>query len=131
MLLWLAAESNRYIGTATQLRCSMNGSLGLHHIFIRFELIIESKNIVIIPQRDAWAHMYVTRMLMTIYDYTLSTEDSTYGSLMQTGVYLFLMYIGLCFLDRTHVTPVLMGILKNRLSTEDSTDVNSCQCLML
>ena len=70
--------------------------------------------------------MYVTRMLMTIYAYTLSTEDSTYGSLMQTGVYLFLMYICLCFLDRTYVTPMLMGILKNKLSTEDSTDVNSC-----
>ena len=25
MLRWLAAKSNRYIGTATQLRCSMNG----------------------------------------------------------------------------------------------------------
>ena len=27
MLQWLAAESNRYIGTATQLRCRMNGPL--------------------------------------------------------------------------------------------------------
>ena len=53
-------------------------------------------------------------MLMGIYAslmYTLSTEDSTFGSPMQTGVYLFLMYIGLCFLDRTHVTPMLMGII--------------------
>ena len=55
----------------------------------------------------------VTRMLMGIYPSlmcTLSTEDSTYGSPMQTGVY-FLMYIGLCFLDKTHVTPILMGII--------------------
>ena len=27
-LRWLVAESNRYIGTTTQLRCSMNGPLG-------------------------------------------------------------------------------------------------------
>ena len=57
--------------------------------YFRFELIIESKNIY----RNAtlvWAYMYVTRCwwYLSIRNvYTLSTEDSTYGSLMQTGVY--------------------------------------------
>ena len=56
--------------------------------YFRFELIIESKNIC----RNAtlvWAHMYVTRCwwYLSIRNvYMLSTEDGTYGSLMQTGV---------------------------------------------
>ena len=57
--------------------------------YFRFELIIESQNIY----RNAtlvWAHMYVTRCwwYLSIRNvYMLSPEDSTYGSLMQTGVY--------------------------------------------
>ena len=50
--------------------------------YFRFELIIESKNIC----RNAtlmrcWWYLSIRNV------YTLSTEDSTYGSLMQTGVY--------------------------------------------